>query len=86
MDKTTLVKSDIDIEGLILDALNRARIPVNLFKRRYVPHLEEWQFVIATPWHDRKGPLATYQAVIDAFQKAGIYKDVPMRRVFLKSP
>ena len=86
MDKKALVESDSEIERLILDALNRAKIPVTLFKRRYVPQLEEWQFVIATPWHDRKGPLTTYRAVIEAFQKFGVYEDIPMRRVFLRSP
>jgi hypothetical protein len=86
MDKETLVKSDIEIGGLIVDALSQARMPVTLCDWRYVPELEEWQLVIATPWHDKHGPHETYLRLIDALQKAGIYEEVPMRRVFLVSP
>src|SRR6266516_4231465 len=86
MDKATLVKSDIDISALILDALSRTKIPVTFCDWRYVPQLEEWQLVIATPWVDEKGPLTTYRAVIDAWTRAGVYDDAPMRRIFLMSP
>ena len=41
---------------------------------------------MATPWFDERGPLATYTAVIAALQKAGVYQDVPMSRIFLMSP
>src|SRR5205823_6653594 len=85
MDKATLVKSDIDISALILDALSRTKIPVTFCDWRYVSHLEEWQLVIATPWVDEKGTRTTYRAVIDALVKAGVYEDTPMRRIFLKS-
>jgi hypothetical protein len=61
-------------------------MPVTLLRWNYVPQLDEWQLVIATPWYDLKGPLATIRAAFDAFQKAGIYEDVPPRRVFFKSP
>src|SRR2546428_8752566 len=86
MDKATLVKSDIDISALVLGALSRTRIPVTLCDWRYVPQLEEWQLAIATPWYDEKGPRVTYSSVIAALQRAGVYEDVPMRRVFLMSP
>ena len=86
MDKATLVKSDIDITALILDALSRTKIPVTFCDWRYVPQLEEWQLVIATPWVDEKGPRTTYRAVIDALRKARVYDDAPMRRIFLMSP
>ena len=86
MDKATLVKSDVDASALVLDALSRTRIPVTFCDWRYVPEHEEWQLVIATSWFDEKGPLATYTAVFDALQKAGVYRDVPTRRVFLMSP
>ncbi|MGD0221369.1 MAG: hypothetical protein ABSF71_03460 [Terriglobia bacterium] len=86
MDKTALVRNDQEIEGLIMEALSRIKMPVTLLRWNFVPELDEWQLVIATPWYDLKGPRATYGAVIDAFQEAGIYEDVPMRRIFLKSP
>ncbi len=86
MDQATLVKSDRIIEAKVLDALDRARIPVTLCEWNFVPQLEEWQLIIATPWYDSKGPRTTYTTVVDALESAGIYKDVPMRRVFLKSP
>jgi hypothetical protein len=86
MDQATLVKSDRIIEAQVLEALDRARVPVTLCEWNYVPQLEEWQLIIATPWHDSKGPRTAYRAVVDALERAGIYQRVPMRRVFLKSP
>jgi hypothetical protein len=86
MDQVTLVGSERIIEAQVLEALNRARVPVTLCKWNYAPQLEEWQLIIATPWYDTKGPRTTYRAVIDALEKAGIYQRVPMRRMFIKSP
>jgi hypothetical protein len=86
MDKAALVRSDQEIEGLIMEALSRIKMPVTLLRWTFVPELDEWRLVIATPWYDLKGPLATIRAAFDAFQKAGIYEDVPTRRVFFKSP
>ena len=86
MDQAILVRSDRIIEAQVLEALDRVRVPVTLCEWNYVPQLEEWQLIIATPWHDSKGPLTTYRAVVDALEKAGIYQRVPMRRVILKSP
>lgn len=86
MDQATLVKEDRLIEAQVLDALDRANVPVALCEWNYVPQLEEWQLVIATPWHDSKGPRTAYRAVVNALEKAGIYQRVPMRRLFLRSP
>ena len=86
MDKATLVKSDLEIEGRVLEALSRANIPVTLCDWNYVPEIEEWQLVVATPLHDSKGPLEAYSRVIGALQSAGIYEDVPIRRVSVLSP
>lgn len=86
MDQVSLVKSDRVIEAQVLDALDRAHLPVTLCKWNYVPQLEEWQLIIATPWHDSKGSRTTWKALISALDRAGIYSRVPVRRVFLKSP
>jgi hypothetical protein len=86
MDPATLVKSDRVIEAEVLDALDRRRIPVTLCEWSYVPQLEEWHLIIATPWHVSKGPRTSYRAAIDAFEKAGIYQRVPIRRIYLMSP
>lgn len=86
MDKAALVKSDLEIEGLVLEALSRAKIPVTLCVWHYAPQLEEWQLIIATPWHDSKSPRTAYSSVINALSDAGIYPDVPMRRIFVLGP
>ena len=86
MDTAALVKADRIVEAQVLEALARRRIPVTLCEWNYVPGLEEWQLIIATPWYDSKGPLTAYRALVDALEDAGIYQHVPMRRVFLKSP
>jgi hypothetical protein len=80
------VKSDRDIEARVSDALSRVRMPVTLLEWNYAPQLEEWQLILATPWYDSKGPRTTYQALVGALEKAGIYEQVPMRRVFVRSP
>ncbi|MGD1071980.1 MAG: hypothetical protein ABSB15_17745 [Bryobacteraceae bacterium] len=69
-----------------MEALNRMQIPVTLCEWHYVPQLEEWQLIVATPWYDSKGPRTTYRTLVDALQTAGVYERVPMRRVFIMSP
>jgi hypothetical protein len=86
VDKATLVRRDLEIEGRVLSALSLAKIPLTLSDLNYVPQLDEWQLVIATPWFDSKGPRESYSRVIKALQNAGIYEDVPIGRLFLKSP
>jgi hypothetical protein len=86
MDQDLLVKSDRDIGAQVMEALSRVHIPVILCEWNYVPQLKEWQLIIATPWYDSKGPRTTYRALVDALERAGIYRDIPMRRVFIKSP
>lgn len=86
MDKTAMVKSDQEIEGLVMEALSRIKMPVTLLRWNYAPQVDEWQLIIATPWYDDKGPLTTVRAAYDAFKGIGIYDDVPTRRVFFKSP
>lgn len=69
-----------------MEALSRTKIPITVCKWIYLPELEEWHLVVASPWYDTKGPLKTSGAVIDALERAGIYKKVPMRRVRVTSP
>ena len=86
MDQTVLVKSDRDIGAKIIDALSRVHFPITLWDWAYIPQLVEWQLIIASPWVKSKGPRTTYRAMVDALQKASIYDQAPVRRVFLRSP
>lgn len=86
MDQTTLVSRDLNAGALVMEALSRTKIPITLCKWIYFAELEEWHLVIASPWYDTKGPLKTSGAVIDALERAGIYKKIPMRRVRVTSP
>jgi hypothetical protein len=86
MATATLVNSDIDIGRRIIAALTRAAVPVTVYLWAFIPQLQEWQFMIATPLVDTKGPLAAYTEINRVLQKAGIFEDAPTRRVFLKSP
>lgn len=86
MATATLVNSDIEIGRRIVGALTRAAIPVSVYLWAFIPQLQEWQFMIATPLVDSKGPLAAYKDVNKALQKEGVFDDVPLRRIFLKSP
>lgn len=42
--------------------------------------------MIATPLVDTKGPRAAYGEVDRALQREGVLDEVPLRRIFLKSP
>jgi hypothetical protein len=86
VDKATLVRSDLEIESRVLAALSMAKIPVTLCDLNYVEPLQEWQLVIATPWYNTRGPRKSYDRVFQALQDAGIYQDVPIRRLSLTSP
>jgi hypothetical protein len=86
MATATLVNSDIDIGRRIVAALTRAAIPVTVYLWAFVPQLQEWQLIIGTPLVDSKGPLAAYGEVNRALRKEGLFDDVPLRRIFLRSP
>jgi hypothetical protein len=86
MDQTTLVNRDLNAGALVMEAISRTKIPITLCKWVYLPELEEWHLVVASPWYDTKGPLKTYGAVTDALERAGIYKKIPIGRVRVTSP
>ena len=86
MATATLVNSDIEIGRRIVGALTRAGIPVTVYLWAFIPQIQEWQFMIATPLVDTKGPLAAYTEVNKTLQREGVFEDVPLRRIFLKSP
>jgi hypothetical protein len=86
MATAALVSHDIDIGRRIVAALTRASIPVTVYLWAFIPQLQEWQFMIATPLVDIRGPRAAYGEVDKALQKDGILEEIPLRRIFLKSP
>ncbi|MGD0823282.1 MAG: hypothetical protein ABR908_01780 [Terriglobales bacterium] len=86
MATAALVSHDIDVGRRIVAALTRASIPVTVYLWAFIPQLQEWQFMIATPLVDSKGPRAAYGEVNRALQKEGILDDLPLRRIFLRSP
>ena len=86
MATAALVSHDIEIGRRIVAALTRAAIPVSVYLWAFIPQLQEWQFMIATSLVDSKGPLAAYGEVNRALQKEGIFDDLPLGKIFLKSP
>jgi hypothetical protein len=86
MATATLVSNDIEIGRRIVAALTRASIPVTVYLWAFIPQLQEWQFMVATPLVDTKGPLSAYGEVNRALQKEGVFDDIPLRRIFLRSP
>ncbi len=86
MAKATLVtQKDVIAQALVTTALSRRKIPVTFCDWYYVPQLDEWQLIIATPLFDSEGPHNAYAKVILALQDEGVYPDVPIRRIFVKS-
>lgn len=86
MATAALVSHDIEVGRRIVAALTRASIPVTVYLWAFIPQLQEWQFMIATPLVDTKGPRAAYGEVDRALQREGVLDEVPLRRIFLKSP
>jgi hypothetical protein len=86
MDQTPLVNSDIEIEGKLVSALSRARVPVTAVDWNWVPQLEESQLVVVTPLVDTLGPRATYARILEALSLAGLYQSMPIRKLLVKSP
>jgi hypothetical protein len=86
MDQTTLVNRDLRAGAMVMEALSRTKIPITVCKWTYLPELEEWHLVVASPWYDTKGPFKTSRAVTDALERAGIYKQVPLGRLRVTSP
>jgi hypothetical protein len=84
MATAALVNRDIEIGRRIVAALTRANVPVTVYLWALVS--EEWLFIVATPLVDTKGPLAAYDQVNRALQRAGVLSDVPRQMIFLMSP
>ncbi|HEX8815471.1 MAG TPA: hypothetical protein VF753_08220 [Terriglobales bacterium] len=83
MATATLVSEDIEIGRRIVAALTRANIPVTVYLWAFVPDLQEWQLMIATPLVDSKGPLAVYNEVNKVLHREPLFDKVT---VFLRSP
>jgi len=82
----TLVSSDIEMGRRIVATLTRANVPVTIYLWAFATEPEEWQFIIATPLVDSKGPLAAYREVNNILRKEGLFGDVPLKRISLRSP
>lgn len=86
MDKVALVADDREVEGRVIAALSSAGIPVTAVEWNWVPELHEWQLVVVTSLHNTRGPRATYARIMDALSSSGAYRDIPIRKLFVKSP
>jgi hypothetical protein len=84
VDQTPLVNSGI--EGKVVSALSRAKMPVSAVDWNWVPDLEESQLIVVTSLVDTRGPRETYARILKALSVAGVYKSVPIRKLFVKSP
>jgi hypothetical protein len=86
MATAALVDKDLDIGRKVLVVLGQAHVAVNVAFWAYVPQISEWQFLIATPLVDSKGPKAAYEQVLRILHDAGMDPQLPWRRIFLRSP
>ena len=86
MATAALVDRDIDIGREVLHALLKARVPFSVAFWAYVSQSGEWQFFIATPLVDSKGPKAAYEQVLGTLHEAGLDPRLPWRRILLRSP
>jgi hypothetical protein len=71
VDQTTLVTSDAEIEGKVVSALSRARIPVTAVDWSWDEELEKSQLIVVTRLVDARGPRETYARIIEALGGSG---------------
>jgi hypothetical protein len=86
VDKAALVANGLEVEGLVVEALSRAKIPVTAVDWIWVPQFEASQLVIVTSLRDTKGPREAYARILEALSMAGVYQSIPIREIFLISP
>jgi hypothetical protein len=86
MDKVALVDGDLEVEGLVVEALSRAKIPVTAVDWTWVPQFEASRLVVVTSLYDTKGPREAYARILEALSLAGVYQTVPIRELFVISP
>ena len=86
MDQTSLVNSDVEIEGQVVTALSRGGIPVTAVDWVWVPQFESSQLVVVTELNDTKGPREAYARILEALSQAGIYQTVPIKEIVVLSP
>jgi len=86
VDKATLVTNDLEVEGLVVEALSRAKIPVTAVDWIWVPQFEASQLVVVTSLRDTKGPREAYARILEALSEAGVYQLIPIRDLFVMSP
>jgi hypothetical protein len=86
MDKTALVAGDLEIEGAVVEALSKAKIPVTAIDWTWVPQFEASKLVVVTSLYDAKGPRESYARILEALSEAGVYQSVPIRELFVIGP
>jgi hypothetical protein len=86
MATAALVDRDREIGREILGELAKAGIAVNVAFWAYVSQSGEWQFFIATPLVDSEGPKSAYERVLRTLHDAGMDRQLPWRRILLRSP
>ncbi len=69
MDKTSLVKEDIELGKQLIASLEEAGIEIKAALWFYMPESELWRLVIATPMYNEKGPRASYKRIQQELDK-----------------
>jgi hypothetical protein len=87
MDKEILVANgDLEIEGLVVQALSQRQIPVTAVDWVWVPQFEAAQLVVVTDLYDSKGPLEANARILEALHLAGVYQRFAIRELYVMSP
>lgn len=75
MDKALLVNVNLDSGGRILEALDEAKIRVNVALWARLSEYQDWRLILAARQLDKAGPSGAYGVVYDALRKAGFTVD-----------
>lgn len=86
MDKSALVERELEIQGQVVEALRRAKIPVTAVDWTWVPQFESSQLVVVTSLRDERGPRESYARILEALSHAGVYQTVPIKELVVLGP
>ncbi|WP_439629868.1 hypothetical protein [Gemmata sp.] len=79
MDQTPLVDRDIGAGRRLIEALDRAGVPLTAALWKYIPEERDWRLVLASSWVRERGPRKAYEAVQELLRTDGI--DLALHRV-----
>ena len=86
MDKTALVKENIENGEKLIEALDNTEFKVNAALWFYLADSDAWRLIIASPFEEEKGPKEAYSFVREELVKLSIHPELSLKDISIVSP